>query len=89
MTRPLALALIAAVLLASPLEAKTHRSRAVTEAFQRLHPCPSTGRTTGACPGWRKDHVRALCVGGADTVENMAWQTVEEAKRKDRWECRK
>jgi hypothetical protein len=28
--------------------ASEHRSCAVTREFQREHPCPSTGRTTGA-----------------------------------------
>jgi hypothetical protein len=27
-----------------------------------------------------------LACGGADVVENMQWQTVGEAKAKDRWE---
>lgn len=69
-----------------------HRSRAVTRQFERLHPCPSTGRTIGACPGWIKDHVIPLCAGGPDSVSNMQWQTVADAKAKDRdefRECRK
>jgi hypothetical protein len=73
---------------ASPLAAGEHRSRAVAWEFQRAHPCPSTERTTGACPGYRKDHVIPLACGGADTVSNMQWQTVAEAKAKDRWERR-
>jgi hypothetical protein len=36
--------------------------------------------------GYVIDHVIALKRGGADTAENMQWQTVEEAKAKDRWE---
>lgn len=65
-----------------------HRSRAVTEDFEREHPCPSTGKTTGACPGYIKDHIRALCVGGPDAVSNLQWQTVTDAKAKDKWECK-
>ena len=60
----------------------------MTEEFQRLNPCPSTGKTYGACPGWIKDHIVALCKGGADAVWNMQWQTVAEAKAKDKWECK-
>jgi hypothetical protein len=63
------------------------RSREVTLEFQRLHPCPLTGRRWGACPGWIKDHIIALCDGGADAVENMQWQTVEAAHAKDQTEC--
>ncbi len=29
-------------------------------AFVREHPCPATGRTSGACPGYVVDHVRPL-----------------------------
>lgn len=67
------------------------RSRAVTEEFQHLYPCPATGKTKGACPGWIKDHVIPLCAGGADAVDNMQWQTKANAGVKDRqeWaECR-
>lgn len=64
------------------------RSAAVRRAFQRAHPCPSTGRKRGPCPNYRVDHVRALCVGGADDPSNMQWQTVEAAKSKDKWECK-
>jgi hypothetical protein len=32
----------------SLLAAKEHRSREVTREFQREHPCPSTGKTSGA-----------------------------------------
>lgn len=63
------------------------RSREVTAEFQRENPCPATGKRSGACPGWIKDHRRALCIGGADEVSNLQWQTKEEAAAKDRWEC--
>ena len=56
------------------------------EAFRRTHPCPSTGKTYGACPGWVVDHVHALKHGGADDVSNMQWLTRAAAKAKDRWE---
>ena len=59
-----------------PLSAGEHRSRAVTREFQREHPCPSTGLTSGTCPGYRKDHVVPLGCGGPDTVSNMQWQTI-------------
>ncbi|HTP27997.1 MAG TPA: HNH endonuclease signature motif containing protein [Anaeromyxobacteraceae bacterium] len=62
------------------------RDPAERRAFQRTHPCPSTGRTSGACPGYVVDHVQALKRGGADAPSNMQWQTVEDAKAKDRVE---
>lgn len=63
------------------------RSREVAREFQRQHPCPSTGKKSGACPGYVRDHIKALCAGGRDTVSNMQWQTIMAAKLKDRTEC--
>jgi hypothetical protein len=54
--------------------------------FHRLHPCPSTGNPTGACPGYVADHIVLLKRGGADTPSNMQWQSVADAKAKDRVE---
>jgi hypothetical protein len=71
-----------------PADAGEHRSRAVAREFQREHPCPSTGQTSGTCPGYWKDHITPLKCGGADAVENMQWQTVADAKAKDAWERR-
>jgi hypothetical protein len=87
MTRagPIIVAVIAA-LVSSPLSARENRSREVTREFQHEHPCPSTRLRTGACPGYRKDHIRAIACGGPDTVKNLQWQTIAEAKAKDRWE---
>ncbi len=62
------------------------RSTAAKNAFKREHPCPLTGRPRGACPGYVIDHVVALKRGGPDTPANMQWQTVKDAKAKDRWE---
>ena len=68
--------------------ASEYRSYSFKRDFQRQHPCPSTGRPTGKCPGYVKDHIRALDCGGPDSVANMQWQTVAAAKAKDRWERR-
>jgi len=76
------------------------RSAAVRAAFQRLHPCPSTGLSTGPCPGWQKDHIVSLGAkhptlgGGCDSVSNMQWLPVgiktcaasTGVPCKDRWE---
>ena len=89
MTRAsLIIALVVALACPAPLSAKEYRSREVTREFQREHPCPSTGKTSGACPGYRKDHIRPLACGGADAVQNLQWQTIAAAKAKDRWELR-
>jgi hypothetical protein len=62
------------------------RSSKAKDEFKKAHPCPSTGRTSGACPGYVIDHVQALKHGGADSPSNMQWQTKAEAKAKDRVE---
>ena len=84
-------ALVAAlclVLAPSAVGAKQRRSHAVLLEFQRLQPCPSTGLTTGRCPGYWKDHVVPLACGGADAVVNLQWQTIAAARAKDKWERR-
>jgi len=81
--------LTASLALAPSLaSAREHRSLEVKHEFQRQHPCPSTGRPTGACPGYVKDHIVPLACGGPDAVPNMQWQTIEAAKVKDRCERR-
>jgi hypothetical protein len=64
------------------------RSAAAKHSFKRQHPCPSTGRSSGRCPGYVVDHVRPLECGGADAPSNMQWQTLAAGKAKDRTESR-
>ena len=47
---------------------------------------PSTGRSSGRCPGYVVDHVRPLECGGADAPSNRQWQTVADGKAKDKTE---
>ena len=63
--------------------ARDPRSR---NEFKRTHPCPSTGKSSGSCPGYVIDHVQPLKRGGADTAANMQWQTKGAARLKDRTE---
>ena len=49
------------------------RSAAVIAAYKKIHPCPATGKSTGACTGWAIDHIIPLAKGGCDAVVNMAW----------------
>ena len=65
---------------------KIARSAKAKDEFKHSHPCPSTGRASGACPGYVIDHVQALKHGGADSPNNMQWQTTAAAKEKDKWE---
>jgi len=68
------------------IHGRIERSQAARVAFKREHPCPATHMPTGPCPGYIIDHVIALKRGGADNPANMQWQTVDEAKAKDRVE---
>jgi len=62
------------------------RSSTARSSFRHSSPCPATGKSSGACPGYVIDHVVALKRGGPDTPANMQWQTRAEARAKDRWE---
>jgi hypothetical protein len=78
---PLAIALAATAWAAD-------RSPVVKAEFRRANPCPSTGRTSGTCPGWQVDHRAALICGGRDAVDNLQWLTIEEHKAKTRVEVK-
>lgn len=64
------------------------RSTSARYAFVKANPCPATGKPRGACPGYVVDHIKPLCAGGADHPSNMQWQTVAEAKIKDKEEIK-
>ena len=67
-------------------DGRIRRSVAAKDEFKHEHPCPSTGRPRGACPGYVIDHVIPLKRGGPEAPANMQWQTIEESKAKDRIE---
>jgi hypothetical protein len=62
------------------------RSESAKNAFKHEHPCPSTGRNSGSCPGYVIDHINPLECGGADATFNMQWQTIADGKAKDKTE---
>ena len=62
---------------------KTKRSAAAKAAFMRQSGYPH-GR-----PGYVVDHIVPLACGGADAPSNMQWQTVQQAKAKDKVERKK
>lgn len=82
--RPLLLVCLA--LLSSAADARIPRSQKAKVLFQWDHPCPANGAQRGKCPGYVIDHIDPLCHGGADAPTNMQWQTIQDAKVKDRWE---
>src|SRR5947209_18365176 len=46
---------------------RAHRGSETRREFQRQHFCPATGKTSGACPGYVRDHVVPVACGGPDS----------------------
>ena len=72
-------------------DSRQTRGYAAKAEFRKIHPCPSTGQTKGACPHWQVDHVIPLASCGCDIVENLQWlkteiKTCAGSLCKDRWE---
>jgi hypothetical protein len=61
-------------------------TRRFATQFKKANPCPSTGKSSGPCPGYVIDHVIALKRGGAYDRSNMQWQTTADAQAKDKVE---
>ena len=58
-------------------------------AFRKNHPCPSTGKTSGACPGYEVDHRNPLACGGSDSPGNMQWLAKAENRKKGAAGCKR
>ncbi len=54
------------------------RNRNALRSFRTMHPCPATGDTKGACPGYEVNHHVPLECCGPDTPNNMEWLTHAE-----------
>ncbi|MGZ5090001.1 MAG: hypothetical protein ACXWCY_32740 [Burkholderiales bacterium] len=77
-------------LAAAPPDAQ--RSFKAEVLFRLTHPCPTTGETRGECRGYVIDRIIPVVCGGAEEPGNMQWQTIAQAREKDRWErigCRR
>jgi 5-methylcytosine-specific restriction endonuclease McrA len=64
------------------------RSATVKKHFKQQTICPATGTYTQKCTGYVVDHIIPLKCYGKDAVENMQYQTIAEAKIKNRYEIR-
>lgn len=72
---------------ASSLQPRDERGRFIRSSSARARFMRQTGYTGGR-PGYVVDHIMPLACGGADTPENMQWQTIAEGRAKDRVERR-
>jgi hypothetical protein len=66
--------------------ADPQRSLKAEVVFRLAHPCPATGQSYGECTGYVIDRIIPHICGGAEDPANMQWQTIAEAKEKDKWE---
>jgi hypothetical protein len=73
--------LIAAVFAVCVVLPSSASAKQVKREFQLTHPCPATGRTSGARHDYVKDHVLPLACGGSDAVSNLQWQTIRCERR--------
>jgi hypothetical protein len=83
---PVIRATILSLLLAAPLypSAKIPKDHAQQRAFRLANPCPSTGATTGDCPGFVIRYIRPRPCGGTDTPDNMEWRSDAMEKHHDK-----
>lgn len=94
MSKIIALYLLSALVTASAvdeelqrdIDGKLHRSQSTLIQFQKSHPCPSTGKTSGSCPGFVKDHFVAISSGGPDIPSNLMWSEYNWSILRDKQE---
>ena len=77
---------LAAMLIPLSVAAADPQRRKAEAEFRSANPCPATGQTQGVCKGYVIDRIIPPVCGGADDPANMQWQTIAEAKAKDKWE---
>ena len=78
--------IILALLVPTFADAHVNRSMSAKRAFARDVACPATGLHKLPCKGFVIDHVKPIFCGGLDNKSNMQWQSVADAKAKDRVE---
>lgn len=61
------------------------RSSTVIYQFRKYNPCPSTGLTSGACPGWSINHIWPVGTGGCDAIINLQWLPNKIKTCKEPW----
>jgi hypothetical protein len=66
-------------------EKRDEHGRIIRSTTARKEFMKRTGLSLGR-PGYVVDHIVPLKKGGCDCPENMQWQTIDEARAKDKWE---
>lgn len=61
------------------------RSAEATQHFKKSNPCPSTGKSRGACPGYVIDHVVPLKRGGEMPLRICNGKRKKRPKPRTRW----
>jgi len=75
--------------LATSPYAAIKRSTKARHDFMRAVPCPAkVSHSVYTCPGFVIDHIKPLACGGVDAPSNLQWQTIAEARAKDKWELK-
>ena len=64
------------------------RPSSAKDNFRKANPCPSTGRSSGSCPGYEVEHMNPPACGGADSPGNMQWVQASAARKKGAPECK-
>jgi outer membrane biosynthesis protein TonB len=64
------------------------RPSSAKENFRKAYPCPSTGRSSGSCPGYDVEHMNPPACGGADSPGNMQWVPASATRKKGAPECK-
>jgi hypothetical protein len=77
---------VMAAALGAHAASEPERSLKAEVLFRLANPCPATGESYGECRGYVIDRVVPLVCGGAEDAANMQWQTIAQAKAKDKWE---
>ena len=85
-TRAAFLGICVALTLTASVEARSKRSQSAKVEFKLSNPCPASEARKGPCKGYVIDHMWPLSCGGEDHPRNMQWQTIADAKAKDKWE---
>jgi hypothetical protein len=80
------LAVLMAIHISVAAAASAPRMSTAEVEFRAANPCPATGLARGPCKGYVVDRIIPPVCGGTEAPDNMQWQTLAQAKAKDKWE---